>query len=164
MRTAQAATLAIILGAASTALGGEPRWKQHTVNAKSAFEAAGVLDVNRDGKLDIVSGDTWYEGPNWTPHHTRDVTKQGTYYNCFAALPLDADGDGDADYVTVGYFTKNVGWVENPGDSNTPWTYHEIGLPGTSGPWQPVRAQRADKGRGAPVAGGRKASAALAPG
>src|SRR4051794_4513308 len=85
---------------------GEPRWKQHEINARSAFEAAGVFDVNKDGKLDVVSGDAWYEAPAWTPHKTRTLEKIGTYYNCFATLPVDADGDGDVDYVTCGYFSK----------------------------------------------------------
>jgi hypothetical protein len=111
---------------------GEPSWKLHTINGKSAFEAAGAIDVNNDGKLDVVSGDTWYEAPNWTPHHVRNVAKQGTYYNCFATLPMDVNADGHVDFITVGYFSKNVGWVENPGKTDQDWKYHEIDLPGTS--------------------------------
>jgi hypothetical protein len=120
--------------ALSTARAGEPRWKQHTINGKSEFEAAGVFDVDGDGKLDIVSGDTWYRGPDWTPSHVRNVTRQGTYYNCFATLPMDVNADGKTDYVTAGYFSRNVGWVENPGAAGAgkDWTYHEIDLPGTS--------------------------------
>jgi hypothetical protein len=126
--------LALTFGAAvaSTARADEPKWKQHSINPKSIFEAAGVFDVNNDGKLDVASGDTWYEAPNWTPHHVRDVTRQGTYMNCFATLPIDVNSDGFVDFVTVGYFTRNVGWVENPGKSDKPWTYHQIDLPGTS--------------------------------
>ena len=60
-------------------------------------------------------GDTWYQAPDWKPHHVRDVERQGTYYNDFATLPLDVNGDGNTDFVTVSYFGKNVGWVENPG-------------------------------------------------
>ena len=40
------------------------RWKKHDINAKSVFEAAGVFDVDNDGTLDIVSGDTWYNAPD----------------------------------------------------------------------------------------------------
>jgi hypothetical protein len=123
------AVAAIALAANSSAA--EPRWRQHAINAKSAFEAAGVLDVNNDGKPDVVSGDTWYEAPSWTPHHVRDVVKQGTYYNCFATLPIDANDDGFTDYVTCAYFSRNVGWVENPGKAGGSWTYHEIDLPGS---------------------------------
>src|SRR3954451_20684624 len=124
--------LALAVLALPTARGAELRWKQHTINGKSEFEAAGVLDVDGDGKLDIVSGDTWYRAPDWTPAHVRDVNRQGTYYNDFATLPMDVNADGKPDYVTAGYFSRNVGWVENPGVAGKDWTYHEIDLPGTS--------------------------------
>ena len=72
---------------AASARADEPRWKQHTINGQSEFEAAGVFDVDNDGQLDIVSGDTWYQAPDWKPYHVRDVARIGTYYNDFATLP-----------------------------------------------------------------------------
>ena len=108
----------------------ETKWKQHTINGKSEFEAAGVFDVDNDGKLDIVAGDTWYQAPDWKPYHIRDVTRVGTYYNDFSTLPLDVNGDGHTDFVTCSYFGKNVGWVENPGKFGAAWTYHEVAVPG----------------------------------
>ncbi len=114
------------------ASGAEPVWKQHTINGKSAFEAAGVFDVNKDGRMDVVSGDSWYQAPDWSPHHVRSVQRQGTYFNCFATLPVDVNGDGLTDFVTCAYFSRNVGWVENPGSEQKDWTYHEIDLPGSS--------------------------------
>ncbi|QEH34386.1 FG-GAP repeat protein [Aquisphaera giovannonii] len=123
---------ALFLAAAAGAWAGEPRWKQHAINGRSEFEAAGVFDVDNDGKLDIVCGDTWYQGPSWAPHHVRDVVRQGTYYNDFATFPLDVNGDGQADYLTVSYFGKDVGWVENPGKSGGPWAYHQVDVPGPS--------------------------------
>jgi FG-GAP-like repeat/FG-GAP repeat len=108
----------------------EPSWKQHTINGQSEFEAAGVFDVDNDGKLDIVSGDTCYLAPDWKRYHTRNVERVGTYYHCFATLPLDVNGDGNTDYVTCSYFGKSVGWVENPGKVGAPWTYHEVDVPG----------------------------------
>ncbi|MFO0892013.1 MAG: VCBS repeat-containing protein [Isosphaeraceae bacterium] len=116
----------------AAARAGEPRWKQHTVNGKSEFEAAGVCDVNNDGKLDIACGDTWYEAPNWKPHKIREVQRVGTYYNDFATLPIDVNGDGHVDIATVSYFVKKVGWLENPGKADATWTYHEVDVPGTS--------------------------------
>src|SRR4051812_45578162 len=91
--------LALAAFALPAVRGAELRWKQHTINGKSEFEAAGVLDADGDGKLDIVSGDPWYRAPDWTPAHVRDVTRQGTYYNCFATLPMDVNADGKPDYV-----------------------------------------------------------------
>lgn len=134
MREAIIAGLAVGLAylAGSTSWAGEPKWKKHTINGKSEFEAAGVFDVDGDGKLDIVCGDTWYQAPDWKPHPIREVARVGTYYNDFAVLPYDVNGDGRLDFVTVSYFEKNVGWVENPGKPGEAWTYHEIDTPGTS--------------------------------
>jgi hypothetical protein len=109
----------------------EPRWKQHTIYGQSEFEAAGAFDVDNDGKLDIVAGSTWYQAPDWKPYPVRDVSRTGTYLNCFSTLPLDVNGDGNMDFVTCSYFNRNVGWVENPGKFGAPWTYHEVDLPGT---------------------------------
>jgi hypothetical protein len=118
--------------AATASRAGEPKWKQHAINARSEFESAGVFDVDGDGKLDVVAGDTWYQAPSWSPAKVRDVVRQGTYYNDFATLPLDVNGDGKMDFVTCAYFSKNVGWVENPGEKGKAWTYHEIDVPGPS--------------------------------
>jgi hypothetical protein len=125
-------TAAALLLLLVTASAGEPKWKKHTINGQSEFEAAGVFDVDNDGKLDIVAGDSWYQAPHWKRHHIRDVQRVGTYYNDFATLPLDVNGDGHTDYITVSYFGKDVGWVENPGKADSPWTYRQVDVPGTS--------------------------------
>jgi hypothetical protein len=108
----------------------QPQWKQHTINGQSEFEAANAFDVDNDGKLDIVAGDTWYQAPDWKPYHVRDVARVGSYYHDFATLPIDVNGDGHTDFVTCSYFAKSVGWVENPGKTGAPWTYHEVDAPG----------------------------------
>ena len=123
------ATFALLSTAARAA---EPKWKVHAINDRSPFEAAGAFDVDKDGKLDVVSGDSWYKAPNWEKHKVRDVEKVGTYYNCFMSQPMDVNADGKMDYITCAYFGQNVGWVENPGDPDKPWTYHEIDKPGNS--------------------------------
>ena len=130
----QIAPLAAIftLLATSTGFGDEPTFRKHEINASSVFESAGVFDVDNDGDLDVVSGDTWYEAPEWTAHHVRDVEVAGSYRNCFSTIPVDVDGDGDLDFVTCSYFARNVGWVENPGNKTEDWTYHEIDTPGPS--------------------------------
>ena len=113
---------------------GELRWKKHSINDQSPYEACGAADFNGDGKVDIFSGDSWYEAPSWTKHKVREVPAAAAnphYYEDFADSPLDVNGDGRPDIVTCNYFGKRVGWVENPGgDATQPWIEHEIDLPG----------------------------------
>jgi len=40
-------------------------WRKHAINPFSPYEAVGVADFNKDGKLDVFSGDTWYSAPDW---------------------------------------------------------------------------------------------------
>lgn len=114
----------------------ELRWKRHTINDQSPYEAAGAADFNGDGKIDIFSGDSWYEAPSWTRHKVRDVPPAEAnphYYEDFSDSPLDVNGDGRPDIVTCSYFGRRVGWVENPGgDATKPWIEHEIDVPGNS--------------------------------
>ncbi|MGP0070269.1 MAG: FG-GAP repeat domain-containing protein [Isosphaeraceae bacterium] len=124
------AVCSIIVFVSGTVRADEPKWKKHTINGRSEFEAAGVFDVDNDGQLDIFSGDTWYQGPAWKPSHVREVARVGTYYHDFATLPLDVNGDGHIDSVTCSYFGRSVGWVENPGKSGATWAYHEVDQPG----------------------------------
>ncbi len=119
-----------LFGIASSLHAGEPGWKQHTINGKSEFEAAGVFDVDNDGRLDVVSGGSWYQAPDWKQYHVRKVSRTGTYLNCFSTLPIDMNGDGFTDFVSCSYFDRNVGWVENPGKTGEPWTYHAVDTPG----------------------------------
>ena len=122
-----------MLSLALDARGAEPTWKKRDINRQSAFEGAGVFDVDNDGKLDIVSGSRWYKGPDFTQSYpVREVAKVGTYYNCFSTIPVDVNGDGRMDFVTCSYFDKNVGWVENPGEPGKTWQYHAIDTPGPS--------------------------------
>ncbi|MDG1896881.1 MAG: VCBS repeat-containing protein [Fuerstiella sp.] len=109
------------------------RWRKHTINDQSPFEAAGAADFNGDGRLDVFSGDSWYEAPQWTRHKVREVLP-GTnphYYEDFADLPLDVNGDGHTDIVTCAYFSRRIAWVEHPGDATKPWIEHTIDLPGS---------------------------------
>ena len=112
----------------------EIRWKMHSINDQSPYEACGAADFNGDGRIDIFSGDSWYESPAWTKHKVRDVpasVPNPHYYEDFSDSPLDVNGDGRPDIVTCNYFGKRVGWVENPGgDATKSWVEHEIDTPG----------------------------------
>src|SRR5262249_52747860 len=50
-------------------------WKKITVDKAFRSEGVGVVDVNKDGKKDIVDGDVWYEAPDWKMHVLSDERK-----------------------------------------------------------------------------------------
>jgi FG-GAP-like repeat len=93
-----------------------------------ASETAAVADVNRDGRPDIVSGEFWYEAPSWTPHRFRELEFASQYIDNFSDLPVDVDGDGYPDVVSVSWFGKRLAWWKNPGRGGGLWkdaTIHE---------------------------------------
>lgn len=92
--------------------------------ASESYESVGVFDVNGDDQPDIVSGAFWYEGPEFLNRpYIGDVARHGEYWDDFLTIPLDINGDGRMDYVTGGWFSKNLRWLENPGN-NLPWKEH----------------------------------------
>ena len=87
-----------------------------------ASETAAVADFNRDGRLDILSGDSWYEAPRWRKHRFRELYFANNYIDAFSDLPIDVDGDGYPDIATVTWFSKKISWYRNPGARSGPWT------------------------------------------
>ena len=73
-------------------------WELVAIAPESDFEACGVADFDRDGDLDIASGDAWYAAPDWTRHEIGLVRSVGGYRVDFADLPVDVDGDGNISF------------------------------------------------------------------
>ena len=66
---------------------------RHTIDLGQS-EPAAFADINRDGHIDIVSGENWYQGPAWTKHRFRDILFTQNYIDDFSDLPIDVNGDG----------------------------------------------------------------------
>ncbi|WP_251805583.1 FG-GAP-like repeat-containing protein [Arenibacter sp. H213] len=94
--------------------------------ASESYETVGVFDVNNDRIPDIVSGAYWYEGPHYqTRYYIGSAKRYGEYYDDFSTIPLDVDGDGYMDFITGGWFGKQLVWKQNPGDGSQ-WQEHLI--------------------------------------
>ncbi len=46
-------------------------WKKTVLDKAFRSEGVAVADVNRDGKIDILNGEVWYEAPDWKMHEIR---------------------------------------------------------------------------------------------
>jgi len=95
-------------------------------------ESVTVSDVNRDGRLDIVCGESWYEqvapepghGPRFIKHKFRTLEYTDYYLEDLSDLAIDVNGDGYPDIVTCSYWSKPLTWWENPGKNGGPWREH----------------------------------------
>jgi len=103
----------------------EIRFEKLTLDLGSS-ESAAIADINGDGRLDIISGENWYEAPHWVKHHFREILYTNNYIDDLSTLPLDVDGDGRVDLVTSGWFSKKLAWWQNPGKSGDIWQEHAI--------------------------------------
>src|SRR4051794_6627970 len=100
-------------------------FERHMIDG-GANEACAIADINGDKRPDIVSGENWYEAPSWKKHHFRDIEYTSNYIDDFSDLPLDVNGDGRVDIISVGWFGKKAAWYENPGKDGAEWKEHVI--------------------------------------
>src|SRR4029453_6623474 len=103
-----------------------------------ASETAAVADINKDGRLDIISGENWYEAPSWIKHKFRELNFTNNYYDNFSDLPVDVDGDGYPDRGRVTWFAKKISWWKNPGRAPSPTRVRTKGTPAGSAGGSPV--------------------------
>jgi hypothetical protein len=106
-------------------------WKKIVIDTQFRSEGVGVTDVNKDGKLDIIVGDCWYEAPKdpageWKRHILRADRKfdLGVYSDSFCCFCDDFNGDGWQDVIVIPFPGNPCYWYENPGAKGGPWTPH----------------------------------------
>ena len=111
-------------------------------------EGAAMGDFNHDGKMDVVYGPYWWEGPDFKIRHTYrpdsdkftlkkpDGTEteipgfkgalsgENGYSNNFLTYTFDFNGDGWMDILVIGWPGKEAYWYENPKGGDGPWKQH----------------------------------------
>lgn len=116
-------------------------WKQHRFDQGPEIantRTIEAVDINRDGKLDLVATGTyghhtiWYENTGepaekrFVRHVIDDKTQVPTHGH-----PVDIDGDGDAD-VIMAYGIR--GSASNPNSNQVAW-YENVGKAGKGAEW-----------------------------
>src|SRR5262245_63698257 len=106
-------------------------WKKTVLDRAFRSEGVAVADVNKDGKLDIVNGEVWFEAPDWKMREirkTKDHTQgeKNVYSNSFACWCDDFNGDGYPDLIVIDFPGAPCHWYENPGNIRGHWKRHEI--------------------------------------
>ena len=125
-------------------------FKKIQLSDKFWSEGATFGDFNRDGKMDIVSGPYWWEGPDFQKRHEYYPAKQtftkkkadGTeetiagfegalgdknaYSDNFFAFAQDFNADGWPDILIYGFPGKDASWFENPKGRDGAWERHVV--------------------------------------
>jgi len=116
---------------------GPDQWVQHVIGSDDAFYGgATALDVNRDGRVDIISGEYLFinkRGTDWPQDIGWDKYFIGTCDPwCHDMAHADINGDGVEDIVTNSGVEKGEGlcWYQAADNPRKPWTKHDIGGPG----------------------------------
>ncbi len=131
-------SLLILMLAPLSAISAEPadsssiKWKKTVVDKKFTSEGVAIADVNKDGKMDVLTGEIWYEAPDWKPHRIRkgkdDYTDgdKNVYSQSFACWTEDLNADGWPDLIVVGFPGAPCHWYENPQGKDGMWKEHLI--------------------------------------
>jgi hypothetical protein len=104
-------------------------WKKTVLDPAFHAEGVAVADVNRDGKMDVLAGELWYEAPDWKPHEIQKVNKYDGlhgYSHTFACWAEDLNGDAWPDLIVVDFPGAPCYWLENPKGAEGHWKKHEI--------------------------------------
>lgn len=148
--TAVIATLSLILCSA----GASGEFTLHTFEKSQLTdqfwaEGANFGDFNKDGKMDVVGGPYWWEGPDFKKRHEyypatktfelKDGTasktipgfpgalgKTNAYSDNFFAFTHDFNKDGWDDILIYGFPGADASWYENPQGKEGHWKRNKI--------------------------------------
>ena len=123
-------------------------------------EGANFGDFNKDGKNDIVYGQFWWEGPDFTKRHEYykvdksftvkqpdgtekkiagykgALSNENEYSKNFFAFTHDFNADGWTDILILGFPGEQSWWFENPKGGEGMWQQHvALDVTDNESPW-----------------------------
>jgi hypothetical protein len=120
---ALAAVAAVPAASQDSAAAKKITWKKTVLDTKFRAEGVTVADVNKDGKIDVLNGEYWYEAPDWKPHELQPPKDFGdpqhNYSRVFCCWAEDLNGDGYPDLIVIDFPGKPCYWMENPKGQHT---------------------------------------------
>jgi len=124
----------VVFSTAALALAGPTgsvRFEKHVLTDKYYCDGINCGDFNRDGKLDIVAGPFWYEGPDFRTKHEiylpKEFPKPPSPTDSLFSFVYDFNRDGWPDVLVVGrVHLHEAFWYENPQGQPNHWKKHFV--------------------------------------
>ncbi|MFV0442474.1 MAG: FG-GAP repeat domain-containing protein [Planctomycetaceae bacterium] len=121
--------LTLVVVSSASLVAGDPvrLWQKHVVFSDEHTNTAVAADFTGDGRTDIISnsgGQTrLFVAPDWQP----GVLASDRSHQFIHGEVIDADGDGDLDFIGARYDPGLIIWLENSGTAaRTEWTAHVV--------------------------------------
>ena len=108
-----------------------PAFRKQVLTDKYYCDGINTGDINRDGKMDIIAGPFWYEGPAFTTRHefypaVEFPTPPNPTDSMFSYVH-DFNGDGWPDILVLGrVHLHSAYWYENPKQGSGHWKKHYV--------------------------------------
>lgn len=128
---------------------------KHVLDPEFRAEGVALLDVDRDGVMDLATDQFWYRGPDFAPTEIRvpQVYPIDDYSEDVGAWGEDLDGDGWTDLLVAPYAAHAMYWYRNPQGRSGHWERHLVAPELSAGMEVPIYVDLFGDGRRVMVMG-----------
>ncbi len=123
--------LLILLTASTGWAAPVPAFQKHLLTEKYFCDGITAGDINRDGKMDIVAGPFWYQGPDFKTKHAfypaKEFPTAPSPTDSMFSYVHDFNADGWPDILVLGrVHLHQAFWYENPKGAAGLWKKHFV--------------------------------------